>query len=55
MASHEMKIRIMNTVSPGTQEIRKERLRKEEYQKLFSNASALEIVHGDVCIKEELL
>lgn len=55
MASHEMKIRVLNTVSPGTQEIIKERLRKESYQKLFSDTSALAIVHGDVCIKKELL
>ena len=48
MAAHELKIRVMNTVSPGTQEIICSRLRKEP-QQVFQEHSALALVHGDVC------
>lgn len=48
MAAHELKIRIMNTVSPGTREIICSRLHKEVNQ-VFDESSALALVHGDVC------
>ena len=49
MAAHEMKIRIMKTVSEGTRAIIGKRLRKEAYEALFAKNSALALVHGDVC------
>lgn len=49
MATHEVKIRIMKTVSAGTQEIVKKRVRKEDVEQLFQKNSALALVHGDVC------
>ena len=49
MAAHEMKIRIMKTVSPGTQEIITRRAKSNKISELFSEHSALALVHGDVC------
>ncbi|MCI5699493.1 MAG: BMC domain-containing protein [Lachnospiraceae bacterium] len=49
MASHEVKIRMMKTVSKGTQEIIKKRVRKDNLEQLFERNQALAIMHGDVC------
>lgn len=50
MAAHEMKIRIMNTVSPGTQDIIRSRVRNRDLsQNLFQESSSLALIHGDVC------
>lgn len=49
MATHEMKIRVMKTVSPGTREIIKKRVRRDELDQLFKTNSALAVLHGDVC------
>lgn len=49
MAAHEIKIRVMKTVSAGTQEIIKKRVRKEELEQLFQKNSALAVIHADVC------
>lgn len=49
MAAHEIKIHIMNTVSPGTQEIILSRVRKNLHQELFRDNSSLAVMHGDVC------
>lgn len=48
MPFHEMKIRVMNTSSPGTQESNKNCLRKDSCYDLFTETSALALVHGDV-------
>lgn len=49
MEKHEMKIRIMKTVSAGTKEIILSRARKSGLNEIFSEHSALALVHGDVC------
>lgn len=49
MAAHEMKIRIMKTVSEGTREIILNRVRKKGLEERFSENSALAVLHGDVC------
>ncbi|WP_373218350.1 BMC domain-containing protein [Ruminococcus sp. 5_1_39BFAA] len=49
MASHEMKIRIMKTVSEGTKEIIAKRLHKGDLSDLFDQGSSLALLHGDVC------
>lgn len=50
MAAHEMKIRIMNTVSPGTQDIIRSRVRNKDLSRnLFQESSSLALIHGDVC------
>ena len=49
MAAHEMKIRVMKTVSSGTREILLGRVRKSELGTFFKQHSALALVHGDVC------
>ncbi|MGN1140947.1 MAG: BMC domain-containing protein [Oliverpabstia sp.] len=49
MAEHEMKIRVMKTVSEGTKEIILGRTRKKELEKAFLEHSALALLHGDVC------
>lgn len=49
MASHELKIRVMKTVSEGTKEIISKRVRKENLSELFRENSALALLHGDVC------
>ena len=49
MAAHEMKIRIMKTVSEGTKEIIKGRVRKGKLDEMFDEHSALALLHADVC------
>lgn len=49
MAAHEMKIRVMKTVSEGTREIIQRRVKKDNLGDLFSRNSALALIHGDVC------
>lgn len=49
MAAHEIKIHIMHTVSPGTRDIIRSRIRKDAYQNLFQDNSSLALLHGDVC------
>lgn len=49
MASHDVKIRIMKTVSEGTKEIILSRVRKKDLNEKFSEYSALALMHGDVC------
>ena len=49
MASHEMKIRVMKTVSEGTKEMILSRVRKKNLEEIFSEKAALAVVHGDVC------
>lgn len=49
MASHEVKIRVMKTVSEGTKEIIRRRVKKENIDKMLQEKSALALVHGDVC------
>lgn len=49
MASHEMKIRIMKTVSEGTKEIIAKRLHKADLSELFGQNFSLALLHGDVC------
>lgn len=49
MASHEMKIRVMKTVSEGTKEIILKRVRSNTLAESFSTHSALALLHGDVC------
>lgn len=49
MAAHEVKIRVMKTVSEGTKEIIRKRVKKESFGDLFQNNPALALVHGDVC------
>lgn len=50
MAAHEIKIRIMNTVSPGTQDIIRSRVRNKDLsQHLFQETSSLAVIHTDVC------
>ncbi|MGN1376824.1 MAG: BMC domain-containing protein [Dorea sp.] len=49
MASHEMKIRVMKTVSPGTREIIRSRVRNSEQIRCLDERAALAMVHGDVC------
>ncbi|MDO4307251.1 MAG: BMC domain-containing protein [Eubacteriales bacterium] len=49
MAAHEVKIRIMKTVSEGTKEIILNRVRKKNIEEKFLQNSALALMHGDVC------
>lgn len=49
MAAHEMKIRVMKTVSEGTREIILNRARKNGLKEAFGRSSALALLHGDVC------
>lgn len=49
MEKHEMKIRVMKTVSEGTRQIVLSRVRKKELEETFREHSALALVHGDVC------
>lgn len=49
MASHEVKIRVMKTVSEGTKEIIRRRTKRDDLGTLFSRNSALALIHGDVC------
>lgn len=49
MAAHEIKIHIMNTVSPGTQDIIRSRVRRDIHKDLFQENSSLAVLHGDVC------
>lgn len=49
MAAHETKIRIMKTVSDGTKEIIKKRLKNGHPAELFQGNPALALLHGDVC------
>ena len=49
MAAHDMKIRIMKTVSEGTKEIILRRAKKENLDELFHEKSALALLHGDLC------
>lgn len=49
MAAHEIKIRVMKTVSEGTREIILNRVRRAELKETFDRNSALALVHGDVC------
>lgn len=49
MSAHEMKIRVMKTVSPGTKEIVRRRVKKDNLDEMFNRNSALALVHGDVC------
>lgn len=49
MASHDMKIRVMKTVSEGTKEIILKRVRNNKLPELFDSRSALALLHGDIC------
>lgn len=49
MGAHEMKIRVMKTVSEGTKEIILRRTKNEAIRDMFKEHSALALVHGDVC------
>lgn len=49
MAHHEMKIRVMKTVSDGTKEIIKRRAKVANLNELFKDNAALALVHCDVC------
>lgn len=49
MEKHEMKIRVMKTVSEGTKEIILGRARKNGLKEILGGHSALALVHGDVC------
>lgn len=49
MAAHETKIRIMKTVSEGTKEIIRQRVRRGDIDGILRENSALALVHGDVC------
>ncbi len=49
MANHEMKIRVMKTVSEGTMEIIRRRVRTDSANGLSRKNAALALVHGDVC------
>ena len=49
MAAHEMKIRVMKTVSEGTKEIILGRVKKKNLEEIFSERTALALIHGDVC------
>lgn len=49
MVSHEVKIRVMKTVSEGTKEIIRRRVKKENIENLLQEKPALALVHGDVC------
>lgn len=49
MAVHEMKIRVMKTVSEGTKEIIKKRVKGYDIDALFQKNAALALVHSDVC------
>ena len=49
MSAHEMKIRVMKTVSDGTREIILNRVKIPDLEKYFSECAALAVIHGDVC------
>lgn len=49
MAQHEMKIRVIKTISEDTKEIIKRRTRNQDLTDLFQKNSALAIIHSDVC------
>lgn len=49
MAQHEVKIRVMKTVSEDTIEIIKKRVRNQELEQLFQKKTALAVIHSDVC------
>ena len=44
-----LKIRIMKTVSEGTREIVKRRVRNENLEQLLAYSSCLAVVNGNVC------
>ncbi len=47
--AHEWKIRVMKTVSPGTKEILRGRIRQHELAQQLERPCALAVMHGDVC------
>lgn len=47
--AHEMKIRVMKTVSEGTKEIIKRRVKGINLDELFQANAALALIHCDVC------
>lgn len=49
MAAHEMKIRVMKTVSEGTRDIILNRVRRVDLKERFNRNCALALLHGDVC------
>lgn len=49
MAKHEIKIRVMKTVSEGTKEIISRRAKGYDVKALFQENAALALVHADVC------
>ena len=49
MAQHEVKIRVMKTVSDDTKEIIKKRVRNQELDQWFQESPALAVIHSDVC------
>lgn len=49
MAAHDIKIRVMKTVSEGTKEIILRRAKVNDLEKLFHENSALALIHGDLC------
>lgn len=49
MAGSGIKIRIMKTVSAGTREIVKRRVRNENLEQLLDGYACLAVVHGNVC------
>lgn len=49
MAAHEVKIRVMKTVSEGTKEIVQKRVRDKKLEEMFRKNPALALIHGDVC------
>lgn len=49
MAAHEMKIRVMKTISEGTKEMIISRARKKDVAELFNSYGSLALLHGDVC------
>lgn len=49
MDKHELKIRVMKTVSRGTRDIILRRARGLDLEAKFGEYSALALLHGDVC------